>query len=337
MPELRQDPATKEWIIIATERAKRPCDFQREAVKKVLPTYDDSCPFCPGREAETPPEVLAYREAKGANVPGWTVRVIPNKFSVLVPEGSTERRTKGDLLRVMDGVGYHEVIVETPIHNHFIPHMEEGEVERILQAYRDRYVALRQDRRVKLILIFKNHGEAAGTSLEHPHSQLVATPIVPASIRHRYDVAIQYYDATGRCLDCDIVEAERKADERVVLETEDFLVFHPFASQSPFETWIAPKQHRPSFGQITLEECRALAVVLKTTLARLAKALNDPDYNFVMHTAPIGDEDEEYYLWHIQILPRLTTMAGFEIGSGMRINIAKPEETARFLRQQPSV
>jgi len=334
MSVIRHDPTTKEWVIIATERSKRPHDFKKGARARLLAPREVSCPFCSGNEAMTPQEVLRIPNREGK---GWAVRVVPNKFAALTPKGDSRRREDGPLFREMDGVGHHEVIIETPVHNRLIPLMDDTEVEQVIHAYRERYLALRQDKRVKLIVIFKNHGEAAGTSLEHPHSQLVATPVVPASIRHRYDVAIQYYDATGRCLYCDIVEAERKTDERVVLETEDFLVFHPFASQSPFETWIAPKQHRPSFGEITLEECRALAVVLKTTLARLAEALNDPDYNFVIHTAPIGDEDEEYYLWHIQILPRLTTMAGFEIGSGMRINIAKPEETARFLRQQPSV
>lgn len=333
MPELRQDPTTKEWIIIATERAKRPHDFRRFKRREPRPPFEEGCPFCPGREQQTPSEVLAYREAGGVDSPGWTVRVIPNKFPALVPRGSLERRVRDGLFWAMDGVGYHEVIIETPVHNRFIPLMEEWEVERVIHAYRERYLALREDRRVKLILIFKNHGEAAGTSLAHPHSQVVATPVVPASIRRRYDEAVRYYDVTGRCLYCEIVEEERKAGERVILETEDFLVFHPFASQSPFETWIAPKRHRSSFGQITLEECRGLAAVLRSTLAKLAKALNDPDYNYAIHTAPIGDEDEEYYLWHIQILPRLTTVAGFEIGSGMRINVAQPEDTARFLRE----
>ncbi|MFQ5827690.1 MAG: galactose-1-phosphate uridylyltransferase [Candidatus Methylomirabilia bacterium] len=333
MPELRQDLTTKEWIIIATDRAKRPQDFKRQAVKKVLLPYDDTCPFCPGHEAETPPEVLAYREDEGADARGWTVRVIPNKFSALVPQGSTERRANGNVFRVMDGVGYHEVIVETPIHNRFVPLMEEGEVERILQAYRDRYLALRQDRRVKLILIFKNHGETAGTSLSHPHSQLVATPVVPAFIRRKYQEAVRYYDVTGRCLYSDLVEAERMAGERIVLETQGFVVFHPFASQSPFETWIVPTRRCPCFAHISMEEVRELAGVLKWTLGRLAVALNDPDYNYVLHTVPVDGEDEEYYLWHIQIVPRLSAIAGFEIGSGMRINTARPEETARFLRQ----
>lgn len=330
MSVLRYDPTTDEWVIIATERAKRPHDFKKATRPRVLTPHEASCPFCPGNEAMTPPEVFHIPNNERN---GWAVRVVPNKFAALTPQGDPRIREHGPLFKEMDGVGHHEVIIETPIHNRFLSLMEDAEVEQVVHAYRERYLALRQDQRVKLILIFKNHGEAAGTSLEHPHSQLVATPVVPASIRRRYEVALRYYDVTGRCLYCDIVEAERKAGERVVLETDDFLVSHPFASKSPFETWIVPKRHRPSFDQITLEECRALAAVLKTTLVRLTQALNDPDYNFAIHTAPIGDEDKEYYLWHIQIVPRLTTMAGFEIGSGMRINTANPEETARFLRE----
>lgn len=336
MPELRQDPTTKEWIIIATERAKRPHDFRRNQEKEALPLYDETCPFCPGNEAKTPKEVLAYREAGSADSRGWRVRVIPNKFAALVPEGETTRRLLGNFFRQMDGVGYHEVIVETPAHNRVIPEMQQSEVEEILRAYRERHLALRDDRRVRYILIFKNHGEAAGTSLAHPHSQLAATPVVPANLRNKYDEAIRYYDATGRCIYCDVLDAELASGERIVLETKHFAVFHPFASQTPFETWIVPKRHCPSFAQITPEETCDLAAVLKDVLARLAHALNDPDYNYVINSAPVGGEDEEFHLWHIQILPRLTRIAGFELGSGMRINIAKPEDTARFLREAAS-
>lgn len=233
MSVIRHDPTTKEWVIIATERGKRPHDFKKDARAPVSAPRESSCPFCPGNEAMTPQEILRIPD-RGGN--GWAVRVVPNKFAALTPEGVPRRREDGSLFREMDGVGHHEVIIETPVHNRFIPLMEDSEVEQVVHAYRERYLALRQDERVKLILIFKNHGEAAGTSLEHPHSQLVATPVVPASIRHRYDVAIQYYDAIGRCLYCDIVEAERKVGDRLVLETDDFLVFHPFASKSPFET-----------------------------------------------------------------------------------------------------
>ena len=334
MPELRQDPATKEWIIIATERTKRPDDFQRKDVVRSQPLFEETCPFCPGHEADTPSEVLARRDAGAANGPGWKVRVIPNKFPALVPRGSTQRRVHQDFFHEMDGLGYHEVIIETPLHNRFVHLMDRDEVEAILLAYRDRFLTLRADRHIKLILIFKNHGEGAGTSLAHPHSQLVATPVVPAYLRRKYEEAVRYYDVTGRCVYCDMAEAERRAAERIILETEHFLVFHPFASQSPFETWVLPKRHRPSFGQVTLEEISDLACVLRNVLGGLAQLLNDPDYNYVLHSAPVDGENEDYYLWHLQILPRLTHIAGFEIGSGMRINIARPEDTARFIREK---
>jgi UDPglucose--hexose-1-phosphate uridylyltransferase len=209
--------------------------------------------------------------------------------------------------------------------------MAPTEVEEVLHAYRDRYLTLRQDRRIRLILIFKNHGAAAGTSLRHPHSQIVATPVVPAYVRRKCEEAIRYFDATGRCLYMDILKAEQQSGQRVIFETGGFLVFHPFASQVPFETWIVPKRLRPSFGQISIEELRDLAAVLRESLRRLAGLLNDPDYNFVIHSAPVDGEDEEYFLWHLQIVPRLTQIAGFEIGSGMRINTACPEETARAM------
>lgn len=333
MPELRQDPATKEWVIIATERMQRPHDFRRAAKRPTQPEYDPGCPFCPGSEGLTPPELLARRESGVADQRGWSVRVIPNKFAALVPEGNTERLMLDGFFRQMDGIGYHEVVIETPVHNRFVHLMSEPEVEGVLHAYRDRFISLREDRRVRLILIFKNHGEAAGTSLSHPHSQIVATPVVPAYVRRKCEEAVRYYDATGRCLYMDILKAEHGSGQRIVLESGCFLVFHPFASQVPFETWIVPKRHRPSFSQISTDELRDLAVVLRQSLRRLAGLLNDPDYNFVIHSAPVDGEDEEYFLWHLVIVPRLTRIAGFEIGSGMRINTACPEQTARALRE----
>jgi UDPglucose--hexose-1-phosphate uridylyltransferase len=329
MPELRQDPATKEWVVIATERAKRPDDFRRHASRSPQPEHDPHCPFCPGNEALTPPELVSD-VASGRR---WQVRVIPNKFAALTPEGNTQRTMLESFFLKMDGVGHHEVVIETPVHNRFIPAMEESEVRAVLEAYRQRFLALKEDRRVKMILIFKNHGEAAGTSLVHPHSQIVATPVVPSYVRRKYEEAIRYYDATGRCLYSDILDAERSSGQRVIFQTEGFLVFQPFASHSPFETWIVPKRFHASFGQVGVDDVAELAAVLRNVLARLSAALNDPDYNFVLHSAPVDGEDEEYFLWHLEIIPRLTRIAGFEIGSGMRINIARPEDTARALRE----
>jgi len=225
------------------------------------------------------------------------------------------------------------VIVETPIHNRFVPLMEDNEVKKILLAYRERYRAVSQMPFVRMIIIFKNHGQSAGTSLEHPHSQLVATPIVPQHIRLQHEVAMRYYDNVGRCLYSDLTEQELQEGKRVVMQTEDFVVFHPFASHQPFETWIVPRIHQASFSNTSPEDMGKLARVLRITLLKLYQGLNNPDFNYVIDTAPVEDENKPYYLWHLRIIPRLTEMAGFEIGSGIYINTALPEETARFMRE----
>jgi UDPglucose--hexose-1-phosphate uridylyltransferase len=336
MPELRQDPATKQWVIVATERAKRPEDFVKSTPSVPVPAYQPQCPFCPGNESLTPPETLAYREGGQVNGAGWRVRVTANKFPALIPEGSLSRQSTDGFFRKMDGVGRHEVIIESPSHNLSIPAMEDGQVEEILLAYRERYVALREDPRFKLIIIFKNHGPRAGTSLEHPHSQLVAMPIVPLTIRYRFEKAAGHFDDEGTCVYCDILKEGLRARSRLILETERFAAFHPFASRAPFETWILPKRHQASFGSISIEEVKEFARVLKRTLLQLHQALGNPDYNYIIHSAPIKDEQEEYFHWHLQIVPRLVTPAGFELGTGMFINTALPEETAAFIRRFPT-
>lgn len=330
MSLIRQDPTTKEWVIIATDRAKRPHEFGRSKKERDQPEHDAACPFCPGNEDHTPPAVLQLDARKND---GWAVRVVPNRFAALTGDGEPERREYGPLFREMDGVGYHEVIIETPHHNRFLAEMEDEEVGLILEAYRLRYQTLREKLQVKFVILFKNHGAGAGTSLQHPHSQLVATPIAPVLLRRKYEVATMHYDDTGRCLYCDLVDEERKAGSRMVWETMRFVVFYPFASRVPFETWIAPKEHQPSFAHTTEEDLRELAHVLKTTLGGLSQALGDPDFNYIIHSSPAEDESKAYYLWHIQILPRVTTFAGFELGSGIFINTAVPEESAPFMRQ----
>jgi UDPglucose--hexose-1-phosphate uridylyltransferase len=332
MPELRQDPATKQWVIIATERAKRPTDFMKTSTPVSLPVYQPNCPFCPGNESMTPPETMAYRKGGAANGPGWWVRAFPNKFSALAPEGSLSRQETEGFFRKMDGVGQHEVVVESSQHNLCIPLMADSQVEEILLAYRERYLALREDPRFKLIIIFKNHGSRAGTSLEHPHSQMVAMPIVPLTIRYRFEKAASHFDDEGTCVYCDILREGLRIRTRLILESDRFATFHPFASRAPFETWIVPKKHHASFGSISVDESKEFAWVLKKTLSQLYRGLNNPDYNYIIHSAPIKDEQEEYFHWHLQILPRLVTPAGFELGTGMFINTALPEETAAFIR-----
>jgi len=335
MPELRQDPATREWIVVATERAKRPQDFSTppDPRREARPPYCPTCPFCEGNESQTPPEHFAFRDGGEPNRPGWKVRVVPNKFPALVPMGDLTRRHESGFFRKADGVGHHEVIVETPRHDLDIATMDTAQIELAVFAYRQRYCELRSDPRVEIVIIFRNHGTAAGTSLVHPHSQLIATPVVPNLIRERFEAASNYYDDTGLCLQRVILEKELEVGRRVVDQNESFVAFHPFASRQPFETWIMPRNIQPSFGNVTDDECRRFASILKRSLYRLHKGLNDPDFNFVIHTAPVRDEDQKYYGWYLQILPRITTTAGFEIGSGMSINISLPEQTADFIKQ----
>lgn len=327
MPLLRQDPATKDWVIIATERAKRPDDFRREA-EPPPPASDPDCPFCPGHEAQTPPEEFASRDEAG----NWRVRVFENRFFALSLQEEWRLPDEG-FFREAPGYGKHEVIVETPRHDQPMALMPADQVAEVLRAYRARYLALHGEKHLQQILIFQNHGPTAGTSLAHPHSQLVATPVTPAAIRLRHQIATQYFDDTGQCLYCAVRNAELKDGRRVVLENDGFIAFHPFASRRPFETWILPKAHAACFGSISDAALVDLAEVLRTVLKKLYVSLGNPDYNYVVQTAPIQDEDQDYFLWHFQILPRLTHAAGLELGSDMFINTTLPEQTAEFMRQ----
>jgi UDPglucose--hexose-1-phosphate uridylyltransferase len=279
----------------------------------------------------TPAESFVLPDKAGK---GWRIRVFPNRFPALTLEGSTQRRERDGFFLDMDGVGVHEVIVDTPKHNESLALVDDNQITDILQTYQKRYIALSQNPSIKLIIIFKNHGPEAGTSLEHSHSQMVATHVVPRHIRMRHEIAVQYYDDTGRSLYADVVNHELEIGERIVMNTDKFVVFHPFASHVPFETWIVPRTYQAGFGNVSSEDLGSLAHILRTTLLKLYSGLNDPDFNFVIDTAPISDENKDYYSWHIRIIPRLTEATGFEIGTGININIALPEETAEFMRGQ---
>jgi UDPglucose--hexose-1-phosphate uridylyltransferase len=329
MPELRKDPIIGRWVIISTERGKRPTDFSS------VPKRRDNklCPFCPGNESATPPEILAFRpDSSEPNKPGWTLRVISNKFPALRIEGDLNREGKG-IFDKMNGVGAHEVIIETPDHSKDLIDLDKKQVEDIIWAYRERSIDLKNDPRFRYILIFKNQGEAAGASLEHSHSQLIATPIVPKRVTEELEGAGEYYEYKERCIFCDIIKQEISENERVVLQNDSFISIEPFAPRFPFETWILPKKHAPAFEEIKKEEVPALATILKETLQRLAKALNNPPYNYILHTSPVDHEYSEEYHWHIEIMPKLTRVAGFEWGTGFYINPTAPEDAASYLKE----
>jgi UDPglucose--hexose-1-phosphate uridylyltransferase len=326
MPEFRQNPITKEWVIIATERARRPDQFVAKEAPPEPASHVSTCPFCLGNEHMTPPEV--FRLGDGG---GWDVRVVPNKFSAVSVEGELWRRSEG-LKRSAAGVGHHEVLIETPDHSMTTPLLPLGHVERIVRAYRERYFAVTTDQRVELVTIFKNHGASAGASLEHAHSQLIATPIISPQVRNRMEEALRYYDEVGRCIFCDVLEEELRDGARIVCQNEHFVSFVPYAALSPFHTWIYPRRHEATFGQIRDEELRGLAAILRDTTARLYYGLRNPDFNYTSRTAPAENRYSRYYHWYISLIARLTKVAGFELGSGMFVNVTVPEEDAAFLR-----
>ena len=335
MSELRQNRITGEWVIIASERASRPEDFHTEAEKPPIPEYKPSCPFCPGNEDMTPPEVLADREDTSANAPGWQVRVIPNKYPALDPNIDADWFHEGNFFNGVRGFGVHDVIIDHPRHDLSVSSMSPLDVERLFFIYRERYRQLEKNEHILLINIFRNYGHKAGASLEHPHSQVIATPIIPTRIQLRLNMAKEYYQIHGRCITCDMIDRTLKVRERVVLETERYVVFHPFASQSPFETWVVPKRHCASFGEITNNECRELAQVMRDMLYRIHGSLGDPDYNYLIQASPTNTRYRERYHWYAQILPRVVQSVGFELSSGIYICTARPEQTADFLRQVP--
>lgn len=332
MPELRKDPIVSRWVIISTERAQRPSDLKREE-EPPKPAGKKPCPFCAGQEQKTPQEVLAYRPKGGSpNTPGWTLRVVPNKFPALQIEGNINRRGEG-VYDMMNGIGAHEVIVETPDHDALLSDLSETQFQDVLWAYRDRTMDLKKDKRFRYILIFKNHGIRAGASLEHTHSQLIALPIIPKAVIEELNGSKEYYDYKERCLYCDIVYQELGDRKRIVLENDDFISICPFAPRFPFEMWILPKRHDAHYEDATKHEIQNLASVFQNTLKKLDKALGNPPYNFLLHSSPIVMPDLAYYHWHIEITPRVTRVAGFERGSGFYINPTSPEISAEYLRQ----
>jgi UDPglucose--hexose-1-phosphate uridylyltransferase len=334
MSFLRYDMTTQDWVIFAPERTRRPRDLKE---RSPVPAAEGLCPFCPGNESLAGPEIYALRGGTAPNTPGWSVRVVPNKFPALRIEEEHVRQKEGSLFHRMGGCGAHEVIIETPEHDRFLADQPADHVEFVLRALQLRFNDLMRDSRFLAIVLFKNHGEGAGTSLRHPHWQLIATPVVPRTLRLKHAVATEYFDQTGNCLYCDLLEEELAVEERVIGQNDAFAAIVPYAARTPFETWILPKTHQSSFGWVQPAHFRPLAELLKTVLRKLYTGLENPAFNLTINTAPRGDEDKRYFLWHVEILPRMTKPAGFELGSGMAINTVLPEDAAKYLREVNAV
>ncbi len=329
VPDLRQDPITGRWVIIATERARRPNDYMRHPVTLSPPR---NCPFCEGNEKKTPPEIFSYRTRGAADEPGWTVRVVPNKFPALRPEGDLNHSDDGPYQR-MKGVGAHDVIIESPDHMSTFGSLPAESLASAFFAFRQRILDLSRDPRLRCAVLFKNHGEAAGASLEHTHSQLIALPVVPKQLQEEIDGAARLHHSSGRCIYCQIEQFEREGGERLILETEHFLVLCPFAPRFPFETWVLPRVHGSHFERAPDAVLHDLGGVMQTLVGKLERVLGHPAYNLVIHSSPLREKELEHYHWHIELIARLTRVAGFEWGSGIYLNPTPPEEAARFLKE----
>ena len=329
MPQLRQNMATKDWVIFAAERARRPEDFiLPRSDRSALPAHDPACPFCPGNEE---PALETMRVPARPELP-WQLRVVRNKYPALVPAGEPARSFDG-VRRSMPGVGYHEVFVETPRHDPGPALQRAGDVRRTLEAFQARGRAYLEDPRVEHVIYFKNHGVRAGTSLAHPHAQAIALPVVPHEVRVRQDEARRYFDDVGQCVMCKMLDDELAEGARVISASGGFVAFIPYAAYSPFHVWILPRRHGASFLEVPGPELADLAEVLQDVLRRLHFGLNDPDYNYVVRTAPARESAFEYLHWYVALVPRVNQSAGFELGSGMFINTALPEQSAAFLTQ----
>lgn len=329
MPELRKDPVLGRWIIIAKERGKRPTDFIIEKSE----SKGGFCPLCPGNEKTTPAEVLRYSSTSHPpNTPGWDLRVVPNKYPALVIEGDLDKEGDG-LYDKMNGIGAHEVIIETPNHSESFVQLPPERMINVFLSFRDRLVDLSRDHRFKYVMVFKNYGRGAGASLEHSHSQLVAMPILPRMIVSELAGSLSYYRYKERCVFCDIIRQEIKQEIRVVCQNDHFLCITPYAARSPFEMWILPKHHSSSYIEQDTKSFQALTAIFTESMLRLDNCIPNVPYNFVLHTAPLRSEPLEHYHWHFEIMPKLTNIAGFEWGTGFYINPTPPEEAAKYLRK----
>ncbi len=338
MPEMRHDPIQKRWVVIATERGNRPSQFLRPKGN----WREDTNPFLEGNESMTPPEIYAVRK-KGTkpDTPGWQVRVVPNKYPALKIEGNLDRAAMGQYDK-MNGVGAHEVVIETSNPDEDITDLSLDDAILVTKTYRERLTDLMKDKRFRYVLIFRNHGTLAGASQPHPHTQIIATPVTPLTISIELQSAKDHYHAKERCLFCDIIAQELRENRRIIAQNDRFIALSPYASRFPFEICLLPKHHAHDFREISNDDLIDFTRLLQDTLRRIRIGLDDPPYNLMIHTAPNTGSDTprpsywntiKYdWHWHVEIIPRLTDVAGFEWGTGLFINPTSPEQATEFLR-----
>jgi UDPglucose--hexose-1-phosphate uridylyltransferase len=325
MSELRKDPVINRWVITLDDKSFKPQIDSK--IPDNLPDIDPACPFCPGNEDKTGKTI--YQVSGKADK--WNVRVIPNNNPYLKVETQLKKKGVG-IFDVISGTGANEIIIDTPVHNADFDKMEVSNVAEVIKTYKNRILDLKNDTRLEYVLIFKNRGLRAGSNTHHLHSQLMALPVVPKRVTEEMEASQEYYKFKKRCVYCDLVDNELIMKDRIVKESEFFVAITPFASQTPFEMWIIPRQHNSHFHNLSDAEAADMGYIMKDVIFRLNKSLNYPSYNYMIHTSPIKDADVSHYHWHLEIMPRVKSIAGFEWGSGFYINPTLPEEAAAFMR-----
>ena len=326
MAELRKEPITRMWVVITNDHPRGPSDYLPFKPPYQFPEAEGPCPFCPGNEGMTPKETFSLSREGG----GWSVRVIPNKFPFFRIEGEFDRRPEG-MYDVMEAIGAHEIVIEASEHQQSLAFMDPPQIEKVLIAYRERLIDLEGDRRFQQFLILKNY---PGLFNRHPHSHIVAMPVIPRRIDEEILGILDYYQRKERCIFCDIIKEEISGKKRVILETVHFLVFSPFASRFPFETWIIPKTHSPDFHRMNGEEMEDLSIAIRSLFIRFYKLLSDPPYSLTFHTSPVQSRfHRSEYHWHIETRLRIGLREGFEWGTGFFVNPTPPEDAAAYLRE----
>ncbi len=329
--ELRYDIVSGDWVLIATGRAKRPEAFKIREKRKIKISKKE-CPFCNIETQEKP--ILIFSKGKKINeLKNWTTAVIPNKYPALVPKRKIKKRREGKFYRIISGVGYCELVVTRDHQKHF-PHFEIWQIKEVFDAYQERYLDLMKKPHVNYISIFHNYGQEAGASQPHPHSQIITTPLIDVDLKKALFKSEQYFKANKKCIYCEMNEFEVKKRERIVFENEDFLALCPFASKSAFQVIISPKFHSSNFEEISEDQKLKLAEAFQAVMRKIYKALDDPPYNFYLHTSPCDGKKYPFYHWHFTILPKTATPAGFELGTRIEISTIEPEKAAQFLRKQ---
>ena len=327
--EWRRNPTTGEWVIVAPERSAKP-DFNDPRIEPTLP--DEPCPFCVGEEHNTGPELLVFREPGSTpNGPGWRVRVVPNAYAAVKNTGSADPHGDGFYLRA-NGVGRHELFIECPQHETNLARLPVEQVREVVQAWRERLLDASRDPNLKYAQLFKNHGPDAGASVPHAHSQMIATPMIPVALHEELEFAQHYHHVHGGCVYCELLRRENATGDRLIFQTGAFAVISAYAARQPFESWIVPKVHHSQMESISPIEADELGTVLWTLLRRMVAALEGPSYNLVFHGGPFHQAPLAHYHWHIEVLPRLMQLAGFEWGTGAHVNPVLPEDAATVLR-----